>query len=142
MSKHSLWQTLLQQICNINDVAALADNWAAADVQSWLLKWISWVSGGVDHVSRELEPNHPCDSCVTRWFQHFSLAMGFLDFNGDLRNPQNMASYPDFAAHTALEFSRMFHPDLLFFCALHRLQQLPHKAVLVACTVSFQVLPA
>ena len=35
LSKHSLLQTLQQQICHINDVAALIDEWVPAHVMSW-----------------------------------------------------------------------------------------------------------
>ncbi|KAL3148621.1 hypothetical protein ABBQ38_014046 [Trebouxia sp. C0009 RCD-2024] len=140
MSKHSLLQTLLQQICHINDIATLVDNWVAADIVGWCVEmdklgqWWRYIDKqyAPDHISGEVEPNRRLRQLYDKVVSAFCIGcVGFLDFDGHMGHPHNMASYPEFAAFAALEYPREFHNDLLLFCALHRLQQLPPKAVLV-----------
>lgn len=137
MSKHSLLQTLLQQICHINDVAALIDDWVQAHVFSWASEReqmgfscrevyvFTWDPSG------DPKPKHRMRQLQNKVASALSIGFeGFLNFYQDLSHPNNMARYPEFAAFYDIFHCREWHNQLLFLCALHRLQQLPPKAVL------------
>ena len=140
MSKHSLLQTLLQQICHINDVAALIDDWVQAHVMSWSCEreelgfsfeeayYASTGSpcGGPELIHRMRQLQHKVVAALSIGFE------GFLDRFRDLSHPHNKACRPEFADLTShfLFHYREWHNQLLFLCSLHRLQQLPAKAVL------------
>ena len=77
------------------------------------------------------------------WMRHLqqgvvsTLSVGFVglfSFYRDRDHPHNKVACPDFAAFVADShmwgYCRQWHNQLLFLCALHRLQQLPSDAVL------------
>lgn len=73
LSKHSLLHTLQQQICHINDVAALIDEWVPAHVRLWCnereelgfcYKQPTPSIGATAQRGQNL--NIGCDSCSTR----------------------------------------------------------------------------
>ena len=133
MSEQSLLQRLLWQICRINDVAALLDNWAASRMLSWYVEEQMLGQWG-GHIDKKYSPNS---------------VGGFRDPEARLEQLHNkllaafsigregFPSQPEFAAFAeGLEYPREFHDNCSSFCALHRLQQLPPNTI--ACTVSFQ----
>lgn len=109
MSKHSLLQTLLRQICHVNDVAALIDHWVLAHVLSWATKRVemgfwpeegygrTWIPGSqaphygfrvplLKHRMRQLQ--NKVVSALSIGFE------GFLGFDHGLSHPNNMARHP------------------------------------------------
>lgn len=56
--------------------------------------------------------------------------VGFMDFRRDRNHPYNKGSHLEFAGFRELHYYREWHNQLLFLCALHRLQQLAPEAVL------------
>lgn len=142
MSKHSLLQKLLQQICHINDVAALIDEWVPAHNLLWAhemaqlgikmgfpREFLSRASCRIwlpQPIRRMRQLQHKVVSALSIGF------VGFLDFAGDKTNPDNKAAHHEFASFGTRRVAagRCQHNQLLFLCSLHRLQQLPPEAVL------------
>lgn len=132
-SKHSLLQTLLQQIRHINDVAALIDEWVPAHDRLWAYK------------NRHMDNWRPLPRTIwlpesirrMRQLQYkvvLALSIGFVGFwdSAGEQTIHNKAGHCEFAAFGALmkPLNRLKNNQLLFLCALHRLQQLPAQAVL------------
>ena len=138
MSKHSLLQTLLQQICHINDVAALVDNWVAESKLDCFFqtdKLGHWWRR-TDNVHGRLELHARLEQLHNKVLAAFSI--GHTGFTYRSMFPRashpeftTLASQPEFTGFAkGLDCLKGFHDHLLFFCAMHRLQQLPRDAVL------------
>ncbi|KAL3154907.1 hypothetical protein ABBQ38_011443 [Trebouxia sp. C0009 RCD-2024] len=140
-SKHSLLQTLMSQICNMNDVAALLVAWLPAHGYWWELKSTQHLCRGdiLDPLFSEAVsyPNYQLSESGLRQLQHkvvSALSIGFvgcLDFCGDMQHPDNKAAFPEFAAFGTCDapFWAANH-QLLYLCSLHRLQHFALEAVL------------
>ena len=142
MSKHSLLQTLLQQIRHINDAAALIDEWVPEHKLRWgretsqlgdemgysiqIITWLTHRRWLPQPIRRMRQLQHKVVSALSIGF------VGFLDFDGDKTNPDNKADHDEFASFGGrrVRMSSLYHNQLLFLCSLHRLQQLPPQAVL------------
>ena len=135
MSKHSLLRTLLQRIRHINDVAVLLHAWVVAStpLMGWFVNF-----DGLGQWGRHADMKSSYDFW-SRQGLHARLqqlhnkvlaafSIGHVAFSHYDSHPRDMAEFAAFAK--LADPWGMNDGFLAFFCALHRLQQLPPNAVL------------
>ncbi|KAL3130383.1 hypothetical protein ABBQ38_008208 [Trebouxia sp. C0009 RCD-2024] len=140
--KQSLLQTLIKQIRNMNDVAALIDAWVSAHENRWdcarkqlgeekelMFNEATWYP--------EVTVLKPYMRGIRRMRQRqhkvvAALSIGFvecLDVYSNMQHPANKAAHPELAAFAAC-CEKGAHNQLPYLCSLHRLQQFAPEAVL------------
>ena len=147
-SKHTLLQTLRQQVQHINDIAALMHYWSSCIFHSWSIPVSALglrdrtIQTSLGEEKRLCGLEIPWDSCegwysnrlrqISEALNHaFLLGYdGFVDFFEHEHDPRN--KWKEFIGfgHGDVFYSLQCYDVLAFVCVLYRLQQLPAEAVL------------
>ena len=136
-SKHSLLESLLDQIQHINDVAALMYYWTQCSLLSWSSQlnflglsathYDSWAAGLGCHGVRCRLSN--LEAAI---YKAFLLGWdGFVDFHHDKHDVANKwQEFKVFSSDEVPQDLMKNKSELVFLCVLYQLQQLPAQAVL------------
>ena len=125
-SKHQLLEDLRSQISHVNDVAALVYHWSSCQLLTW---GCQKDHPGIDQIGDlDLERLEALNAQI-----HHALSLcqiGYLCFYGNMEDPDNKASEFTPFGDDDVQYHLEFSDQLLFVCALYRLQQLHTGAVL------------
>ena len=125
-SKDQLLETLRSQISHINDAAALVHHWYSCQYLSWACA--KGLAGICHLVSPNLDRMEGLNEQIrTALSLHHT---GYLDFYSNLEDSNNKVSEFNPFADGDVQYHLEFSDQLLFICALYRLQQLHSGAAL------------
>ena len=128
-SKHALLRILRDQVQHINDIASILHHCTASAHLSWFfeLRALGLDDGRRQDSYMEIPMRRLLDSIQAAFLIGYSK---FLNFDHDKDNVNNV--WKEFIAlHDGdVQYDLEFSDQLMFMCALYRLQQLPPQAVL------------